>query len=115
MVTVELAVAIPTLVLVVFVALSSLTTATDQVRCVDAARATARALARGDDQGAAVAAGRALSPSGASFTVSGGGSGAQVTVVVRGQPAAGLRWLGSRAAPAGRAVAVMEEVASGDP
>ena len=47
MATAELAVAIPTLVLVLFVALSALATVTDQVRCVDAARATARALARG--------------------------------------------------------------------
>ncbi len=40
-----------------------------QVRAVDAARETARALARGDDQGAAVAAGERVAPAGGSVTV----------------------------------------------
>ena len=75
MATAELAVAIPTLVLVLFVALSALATVTDQVRCVDAARATARALARGDEHGAALSAGKRLAPPGASFTVTGSGPG----------------------------------------
>lgn len=115
MVTAELAVAIPTLVLVLFVALSALTTVLDQVRCVDAARATARALARGDDQGSALATGRALSPAGASFVVSGGGPGGEVSVVVRGHPTPGLAWVGDRASPTGRAVAVMEDADPEDP
>ena len=76
MATAELAVAIPTLVLVLFVALSALATVTDQVRCVDAARATARALARGDDPGAAVSAGKRLAPPGAAFSVTGAGASA---------------------------------------
>ena len=117
MATAELAIAIPTLVLVLFVALSALATVTDQVRCVDAARATARALARGDDQASALAVGKPLAPPGAAFAVSaaGSGSGAEVTVVVRGRAAPGLGWLGSRATPTGRAVAAMETVGSGDP
>ena len=117
MATAELAVAIPTLVTVVFVALSALATVTDQVRCVDAARATARALARGDDQASALSAGRRLAPPGAAFAVSGGGSdpGSDVTVVVRGRPAPGLAWLGSRATPTGRAVAAKELMGSDVP
>lgn len=116
MATAELAAAVPTLVLVLFVALSALATVTDQVRCVDAARATARALARGDDQVAALSAGRRLAPPGAAFTVSGFGSGygSEVVVVVRGTPAPGLGWLGARATPTGRAVAAKEEVGSDD-
>lgn len=110
MVTAELAAAIPALVLMVFVALSALTTVTDQVRCVDAARATARALARGEEQSAAVVVGKRLAPPGASFAVS--GSAADVTVVVRGRAAPGLGWLGSRATPMGRAVAAREEATS---
>jgi hypothetical protein len=117
MVTAELAAAIPTLVLVLFVALSALATVTDQVRCVDAARATARALARGDAHASALSSGKRLAPPGASFAVSGVGSGpgSEVTVVVRGHPAPGLGWLGARATPSGRAVAVMEEVGSDGP
>ena len=112
MATAELAAANPTLVLVLFVALSALATVTDQVRCVDAARATARALARGDAQASALSTGKRLAPPGASFEVSGAGSGpgSEVSVVVRGRPAPGLGWLGGRATPTGRAVAVLEEV-----
>jgi hypothetical protein len=40
-----------------------------QVRTVDAAREAARALARGDDAGAAVAAGTRVAPAGARVTV----------------------------------------------
>ena len=125
MATAELAVALPTLVLVLFVALSALTTVTDQVRCLDAARATARALARGDDPAAALSLGRRLAPPGAEFAVSGAGSGpgsgpgaglgSEVAVVVRGRPAPGLGWLGARATPTARAVAVREAVGAIDP
>jgi hypothetical protein len=108
MVTAELAAAIPTLVLVLFVALSALATVTDQVRCVDAARATARALARGDDQAVALSVGKRLAPPGASFTMT--ASASEVTVEVRGRPAPGLAWLGSRTKPTGRAVAAKEGV-----
>ena len=48
MVTAELAVVLPALLLVLAVALSALGLAVDQVRCVDAAAAGARAAARGD-------------------------------------------------------------------
>ena len=108
MATAEFAAAVPALVLVLVLALSAIVTVTDQVRCVDAARATARALARGDEEGAALAVGRRLAPSRATFVVV--RSDREVSVVVRGAPAAGLRWLGSRAGPTGRAVAAREDV-----
>jgi hypothetical protein len=109
MATAEFAVAIPALVVVLVLALSAIVTVTDQVRCVDAARATARALARGDSEGAALDVGRRLAPPRSTFSVS--RSDREVSVVVRGVPTAGLRWLGSRATPTGKAVAAREDVA----
>jgi hypothetical protein len=111
MATAEFAVAIPAIILVLVLALSAITTVTDQVRCLDAARATARALARGDGEGAALGVGRRLAPRGATFSVT--GSATEVVVLVRSAPAAGLRWMGSRAAPSGRAVASREDVRQG--
>lgn len=108
MVTAEFAAALPAVVLVLVLALSAIVTVTDQVRCVDAARATARELARGDGDGAALDVGRRLAPPGAAFPVS--RSGREVSVTVRGRPPAGLRWLGSRATPTGQAVAAREDV-----
>jgi hypothetical protein len=108
MATAELACAIPALLLVFVLALSAITTVTDQVRCLDAARATARALARGDDEAAAVEVGHRLAPRRATVSVT--WSDREVSVVVRGAPSPGLRWLGSRSAPTGRAVAAREDV-----
>lgn len=113
MATAEFAAAIPAIILVLVLALSAITTVTDQVRCVDAARATARALARGDGAGAALDVGRRLAPRGATFAVT--GSATEVVVVVRSAPAAGLRWLGSKASPSGQAVASREDVDAGAP
>lgn len=109
MATAEFAVALPALILVVVLALAAISTVSDQVRCIDAARATARLLARGDSTGSAVAQGRRLAPGGATFTV--GGSGSEVTVNVVSRPRPGLGWLGTRAAPSGQAVAAREDVA----
>lgn len=53
-----------------------------QVRAVDAARETARAVARGDPVPEAVALGRRVAPEGATVSVSDGGG--RVTVVVTG-------------------------------
>ncbi len=49
MVTAELAIVIPALLLVLAMCLTGLSLAADQVRCVDAARAAARAASRGED------------------------------------------------------------------
>ena len=111
MATVELAVAIPALVLVLVVALSAITTVLDQVRCVDAARATARAVARGDAPATAVGQGRRLAPPNAVFSLADAGGAVEVTVSSASAPA--LRWLGTRASPKGHAVAAKEDVSLG--
>jgi len=108
MATAEFAVAIPAVVLVLVLALAAISTVSDQVRCVDAARATARLLARGDPPAVAMAQGRQLAPHGATFSV--GGSGSEVTVSVVARPRPGVVWLGVRAAPSGHAVAAREDV-----
>ena len=110
MATVELAVALPALVVVLVVALSAITTVLDQVRCVDAARSAARAMARGDTASAAVGQSRRLGPPGAHFAVS--SSGVQVEVRVTARPAPALRWLGVRAEPTGHAVAAREDLSA---
>ena len=111
MATVELAVALPALVLVLVIALSAITTVLDQVRCVDAARATARAVARGDEPSAAVEHGRRLGPPDAVIVVTDRGALVEVRVTSPAAPA--LRWLGDRAAPGGHAVAAKEDTSAG--
>ncbi len=68
-VTAELAVALPVLLAVTAGLAWLLAVAIGQVRTVDAARETARALARGDDQGAAVALGQRVAPEGVTLAV----------------------------------------------
>ena len=113
MATAELAVALPALAVLLVVALSAVATALDQVRGVDAARSTARLLARGDDERGAVAAGRALAPTGATVAVHGRGGEVEVTVTA---PASGvLGWLGVPLTPSSRAVAASEDAAREPP
>lgn len=111
MATVELAVAMPSVLLVLGLGLSALSAGVDQVRCVDAARATARLAARGETDAQAVAAGERLAPSGSRVTVSAGPS--EVTVTVTAPPTSGLRWLGLTLTPSANAVAAREDVLSG--
>lgn len=68
-VTAELAMALPLLLAVTVGLVWLLSVGAAQVRTVDAARETARALARGDDSGAAVAAGERVVPAGGRVTV----------------------------------------------
>ena len=68
-VTAELALAMPLLVGVTVGLAWLLSVGVAQVRVVDAARETARAASRGDDPGAAVAAGERVVPPGGSVTV----------------------------------------------
>lgn len=68
-VTAELAVALPVLLAVTAGLAWLLAVAIGQVRTVDAARETARALARGDDESAALALGRRVAPDGVALTV----------------------------------------------
>ncbi|WP_082606081.1 TadE family type IV pilus minor pilin [Nocardioides sp. Root190] len=68
-VTAELALALPTLLAVTAGLTWFLAVAVGQVRTVDAARETARALARGDDEAAAVALGQRVAPEGVRLSV----------------------------------------------
>ena len=68
-VTAELALALPTLLAVTTALVWLLSVGAAQVRTVDAAREAARAVARGDDPGAAVATGERVAPDGVTVTV----------------------------------------------
>ncbi|MDC5698186.1 hypothetical protein OO014_13035 [Intrasporangium calvum] len=83
MVTAELAVAIPAVVLVLVMCLAGLGAAVDQVRCVDAARAGSRAAARGDSVARVEEVARRGAPAGAAVSVSPLGGDAIVTVRAR--------------------------------
>lgn len=92
MVTAELAVALPAAVLVLLLGLAALRIGIDQVRCVDAARVGARALARGDAEGTARDAASGAAPPGA--VVASSVAGSEVTVVVSAtSDVAGMRVL----------------------
>lgn len=103
MVSAELAVAIPALLLVLAMALGVVRLGIEQVRCVDAARAGARLLARGEPAGAAVAEAQRLAP-GSQVSAAAGGS--RVTVVVHGAVPSFVSWVGVR--PRSQASAVRE-------
>lgn len=80
MATAELAMAIPAMLLVLAMALTGLSLAADQVRCVDAARAAARAASRGDDPATVRQVAEDLTPSGTNVAVSSGPDTVMVTV-----------------------------------
>ncbi len=79
-VTAEAAVVLPVLVLVAIALCWLVSLGVAEVRAVDAARETARALAREDDAGSAVALGRRVAPEGAEIQVHEDGSTLRVTV-----------------------------------
>lgn len=80
MATAELAMVIPAMLLVLAMALTGLALASDQIRCVDAARAAARAASRGDDSAVVKAIATDLTPSGTDVVVSPGSDRVVVTV-----------------------------------
>lgn len=80
MVTAELAVAIPAVVLVLAMCLAALGAVIDQVRCVDAARLGARAAARGDPPAEVGALTARAAPEGARVSID--SFGGEVRVVV---------------------------------
>lgn len=102
----------PCIVLLVIFSLGAIAAVTDQVRCLDAARATARMIARGDDQAVALDQGRRLAPAGAQLEVH--GSVGEVEVRVVGSPARALGWLGLSASPNATAVAAWEQAPTTD-
>ena len=80
MVTVELAAALPVLVLLMLAGLSAVRVVDARERCLDAAREVARAAARGDD--AAVARAGAVVPGGARISIARGADEVTVTVSI---------------------------------
>jgi Flp pilus assembly protein TadG len=114
-VTAELALVLPLLVAVTVGLVWLLAVGAAQVRTVDAARETARAVARGDDEGAAVARGMQVGPPGSTITVSRGGG--EVRVTVTGEVAGPGGLFSHLPAPRVRAeaVAVEEEAPSWPP
>jgi Flp pilus assembly protein TadG len=83
--TAELALSLPLLVAVTIGLVWLLSVGAAQVRVVDAARETARAAARGDSTGEAVARGLQVAPPGSRITVRGVGDGDRVTVEAAGE------------------------------
>ncbi|ABL79910.1 MULTISPECIES: TadE family protein [unclassified Nocardioides] len=81
--TAELAMALPLLVAITLGLVWLLAVGAAQVRAVDAARETARAVARGDSVTAAVARGQRVAPPGSRVSVH--DDGGQVTAVVVGR------------------------------
>jgi Flp pilus assembly protein TadG len=69
-VTAETAVVLPALVVVLVLALWAVSVAAAQLRCVDASRTAARALARGETPAAAQQAARSAAPAGSTVSVS---------------------------------------------
>ena len=106
MVTAEIAVALPALVLVLTLALAGVATATDHVRCVDAARTGARLLARGEPVDIVRRDVARQAPEDARIMLEVGGEAVRVEVVAEAAPV--LRHLGVRARPRGVAHAVPE-------
>lgn len=83
MVTAELAVAIPALVLVLACCLAGVLAGVDQIRCVDAARLAARAAARGEGVEQVRALALRAAPRGASVHVERWGGNAAVVIRAR--------------------------------
>ena len=81
--TAELALVLPLLVAVTIGLVWLLAVGAAHVRAVDAARETARAVARGDSSGSAIARGEQVAPPGSRVSVHGDGD--QVVAVVVGR------------------------------
>ena len=90
MATAELAVVLPTLVLVLAAGLTTVSVVLAQVRCVDAAREAARAAARGEPADAVRSAAVRAAPGGARVEVGGTDEEVRVTVSAHAGPVGGL-------------------------
>lgn len=111
MVTAELAVALPAVVAVLALSLWAFGVAVDQLRCVDAARAGARAAARGEATATVDALVRREAPQGSSVSRSLVGTDVTVAVQAPERRLAGLVPVGYRATAS--ATASREEPGSG--
>ncbi|MER5948921.1 TadE family protein [Streptomyces sp. NPDC001904] len=108
-VTAEAAVVLPVLVAFTMALVWAVVAASEQIRCVDAARTGARAVARQEPESAAVAAAREAAPRGARVEVRREGELVRVTVLAR---AAGPGPLGVELSA--EAVAAAEETTAPD-
>ncbi|NYF98743.1 TadE family type IV pilus minor pilin [Janibacter cremeus] len=92
MVTAELALTFPAVIVVLVICLSALAWGVDQVRCVDAARVAVREVARGESTVRAVRDAQQTAPESATIEVS--RAGADVSVAVAAPAPVGLAWIG---------------------
>lgn len=111
MVTAELALTFPAVVLVLVICVSALSWGVDQVRCVDAARVVARELARGETRERAVDDAGRTAPEGSSIAV--GREGDDVTVTVTSPAPPSLAFTGADTECS--STARVEEVADAEP
>ena len=111
--TAELALALPSLMLVLTIGVWLQSAVALQARCLDAARAGARAGARGDPDGEIRARLAAALPGGASITIGHSGSEVSVVVTTIAAPPAGLASLVE--GPTVTATALAVDEAAGDP
>jgi Flp pilus assembly protein TadG len=90
MATAELAVVLPTLVLVIAAAVTMVSVVLAQLRCVDAAREAARSAARGEPVAVVRSVARRAAPAGASVEIGSGAEEVRVTVSSRAGRVGGL-------------------------
>jgi hypothetical protein len=89
-VTAELALALPSLLLILTIGIWLQSAVALQARCLDAARAGARAIARGDADGVVRARVAAVLPAGSSVAIEHSGGNVTVQVRAAARPPAGL-------------------------
>lgn len=89
MVSAELALAVPSVLLVLAICLTALALGIDQVRVVDAARVSARAASRGEDPAVVQQLARSRAPEGSDVRVE--LTGEEVSVTIAAPPR--VRWL----------------------
>lgn len=106
--TAETAVLLPVLVIVLAAAVWVLACLAAQLECVDAARAAARAAARGDTPAAVRTVGERLAPAGAAVRVSTGDGTVQVLVTAQARPFGQVLRVLPALAVSGRATAAVE-------
>lgn len=90
MVTAELAVAIPVVVLVLAFCAAGISAGIDQIRCIDAARAAARSAARGDSASVSHQLALRAAPPGAGVEIHRDGGEVRVAVTARAGGLGGL-------------------------
>jgi len=112
-VTAETALAVPSIVIVLLLAVWVLFGVTSQLRCLDAAHLAARVAARGESDDQVRAAAARVAPQGAAVTVSRSEGTVEVRVSVRVRPFSGVLEALPGLQVAGRAVAADEAAVAG--